>query len=115
MLLASFPEPILNPTEVSKYSLQLNYLEQSLGPVGIQHFDEMNVLAVASVHGQPQGEILEAIHNHIISHPNPLVLDSKFYRRLCYILTHEEVQLERPVVPPCVLLTINIGMARRVL
>jgi hypothetical protein len=31
------------------------------------HIDEMNLLAVASVHGRPQGEILQVFHNHLIS------------------------------------------------
>jgi hypothetical protein len=53
--------------EVSKYSVQSNFPEGLSGPAQDQHVDERNLLAVASVHGRPQGEILQAFHNHFLS------------------------------------------------
>ena len=58
----SFPEPILNYAEASKYSLESYSPEGLSGPAQDQEIDEMNLLAVASVHGHPQGEILQAFH-----------------------------------------------------
>jgi hypothetical protein len=61
----SFPEPILNHEEVSKYSVQPNFPEGLSGPAQDQHIDEWNLQAVASVHGRPQGEILQALYNNL--------------------------------------------------
>jgi len=63
-ILYSFPETILNRAEASKYSLQSPLPEGLSGPAQNQEIDKTNLLAVASVHGQPQGEILQAIHSH---------------------------------------------------
>ena len=49
----------------------------------------MNLLVVASVQGHPQGDILEAIHAHVVSHG---WLDNDWKRTLHYLLTHREVQ-----------------------
>jgi hypothetical protein len=51
----------------------------------------MNLLAVASVQGHPQGEILQAIHTHVVSHG---WLDNDWQQTLHYLLTHREVQLK---------------------
>lgn len=53
----------------------------------------MNLLAVASVHGHPNGEILQAIHNHVVSYPYPIIFDSEWYERLRRLLTRKQVNL----------------------
>jgi hypothetical protein len=66
-ILESFPEPILNDVEISKYSVESSFPERLSGPAQDQRVDERNLLLVASVHGRPQGEILQTFHNHFIS------------------------------------------------
>jgi hypothetical protein len=68
----------------------------------------MHLLAVASVHGRPQGEILEAIHSRVISLG---LLPNWWYKDICSLLTREKVQLEFIVKPSLVSLTVNTGMA----
>jgi hypothetical protein len=51
----------------TKYSLQSPLPEGLPGPVQNQDIDERNLLATASVHGHPQGEILQVFHRHVIS------------------------------------------------
>jgi fermentation-respiration switch protein FrsA (DUF1100 family) len=57
----------------------------------------MHLLAVASVHGRPQGEILQAIHSWVIT--LDLVVPYWWCQRLYSLLTREKVQLELVVVP----------------
>jgi hypothetical protein len=52
---------------VSKYSVESNFPEGLSGPAQDQQVDERNLLAVASVHGRPQGDILQAFHIHFLS------------------------------------------------
>ena len=77
---------------MSRYSLS-NSTSDAFGPAGSQHGDEMNLLAVASVHGHPNGEILQAIHNHVVSYPYPIIFDSEWYERLRRLLTRKQVNL----------------------
>jgi hypothetical protein len=95
---------------VSKCSLELNPPEKLVGPSGNPHIDEMNLLAVASVHGRPQGEILQAIHNWVI--PFGLSIPNWWYYTFSNLLTHDLVQLELIVKPFLISLTVNTGMAR---
>jgi hypothetical protein len=79
-------------TVVSQYSLS-NLPELLRGPAGDRYVDEKNLSIVASVHGHPQGEVLQAIHNHVVSYPWSQSLGSPWFQRLYYLLTHKEVQL----------------------
>ena len=72
---------------MSRYSLPNSPLDV-LGPAKNEHVDKMNLLAVASVQGLPQGDILQAIHAHVVSHG---WLDNSWKRTLHYLLTHREV------------------------
>jgi hypothetical protein len=69
----------------------------------------MHLLAVASVHGRPQGEILQAIHNWVISRG---LLPDWWYQIFYSLLTREEVQLESIVKPSLISLTVNTEMAQ---
>ena len=60
------------------------------GPARNEHIDKRNLLVVASVHGRPQGDILQAIHDHVVSHG---WLDSDWQQTLRYLLTHREVTM----------------------
>jgi len=90
-LLDSFPAPILSQAEVSRYSLESNLRGRLVGPSGNPYVDEMNLLAVASVHGRPQGEILQAIHRCVISFD---LLFDEWYPFFCACLTREKEWLK---------------------
>ena len=49
----------------------------------------MHLLAVASVHGHPQGEILQTIHTCVV--PREYLTDD-WYKKVCFLLTCEEVR-----------------------
>jgi hypothetical protein len=61
-----------------------------LGPARNGNIDKMNLLAVASVQGHPQADLLQALHAHVVSHG---WLDNSWKRTLHYLLTHREVYL----------------------
>jgi hypothetical protein len=103
-ILRSFPEPILNHAEASKYLLQ-SLPEGLSGPAQDEEIDKRNLLAVASVHGHAQGENLQAFHSHIISCKKSH--GEWFYR----ILTNEVSQF----VLSWVLLIVNAEVAKRTL
>jgi len=87
VLLESFPAPLLSHTEVSRYSLQ-SRPGKLVGPAGIPSIDEMHLLAVASVHGRPQGEILQAIHTWAVLYSTSVT----WYDNVCFLLTREKVR-----------------------
>jgi len=64
------------------------------GPANDVVIDALNLLSVASVHGCPQGEILQAIHDQVVSYRWYMELDSDFFKRLHSLLTRQEGWLE---------------------
>ena len=82
-----------------------------VGPAGIPRIDETHLLAVASVHGRPQGEILQVIHSYVVSND---WMSAQWYQDVCFLLTRRRVRLEL-IHWLFVSLTVNIGMARRTL
>jgi len=61
MLLDSFPSPILDPREMSKYSVRPSMIS---GPHSPQTTNA-SLVALASISGRPQGEILRAIGQRV--------------------------------------------------
>jgi hypothetical protein len=72
------------------YSLEPNFSGKLVGPSGNPRIDEIHLLAVASVHGRPQGEILQAIRSWVIS-PLSSLLPTWGDQSYCSLLTREEV------------------------
>ena len=58
-----------------------------VGP-GTPSIDEMHLLAVASVHGRPQGEIIQTIHAWVVPRRQ---LNDEWYKEVCFLLTREKV------------------------
>ena len=63
--------------EVSRYSPQPHYTGKLIGPAGIPHIDEINILAVALVHGCPQGSFFKLFTAMLYSVNGYLINGSK--------------------------------------